>query len=472
MPGIGGTGVVTASRIMQMSAHLSGLHAAGIDQTGLAQKGGPVTSDVWISSARIAGDVHASRGGADLLLGFDLLGAAGDDALSVTSPERTVAVLNMAEVPTATMLRHQGTTYPLTAGLRARVARATRSDQMVCIDAQSIAEQLTGDHLAANLVLVGAAFQSGLLPFGADELAEAVRLNGVDVPATLAAVAWGRAAVALPEVVAAALADASGTAGTGGGTSEAGAPVAVARALPKDLEPEVDWPEELRRRARLRVAELIDFQNAKVARDYLQRVRAVARREHEATGAADLPIATAFARALYALTAVKDEYEVARLHLLDEEQQAFARAFPGARPVYMLKPPLLARVGLHRKIKLVRTARPAFKMLRAGRRLRGTPFDLFGWTAERRCERTFLEDYLGWVAVALDHLTPSTAAAVEAVVNVANDVHGYAHVRQASMNQVRERVAQALAAATGSAPDQQAGHPVAGQSPERCTETA
>ena len=107
MPGIGGTGVVTASRIIQMAAHLGGLHAAGIDQTGLAQKNGPVTSDVRISSSAIAGDVHASPGGADLLLGFDLLGAAGDDALSVASPERTVAVLNVAEVPTATMLRHQ-----------------------------------------------------------------------------------------------------------------------------------------------------------------------------------------------------------------------------------------------------------------------------------------------------------------------------------------------------------------------------
>ena len=136
----------------------------------MAQKGGPVTSDVRISSSPIAGDVHASPGGADLLLGFDLLGAAGDDALSVASPECTVAVLNVAEVPTATMLRHQGTAYPLSAGLRARIARATRADEMVCLDAQSIAEQLTGDHLAANLVLVGAAFQAGLLPFGADAL--------------------------------------------------------------------------------------------------------------------------------------------------------------------------------------------------------------------------------------------------------------------------------------------------------------
>ena len=104
----------------------------------------------------------------------------------------------------------------------------------------------------------------------------------------------------------------------------------------------------------------------------------MARTERSATADPQLPVTESFARGLFALTAVKDEYEVARLHLLDEEQEAFARAFPGARPVYLLKPPLLARLGLRRKIKLVRTARPAFRLLRAGRHLRGTPFDLFG----------------------------------------------------------------------------------------------
>jgi indolepyruvate ferredoxin oxidoreductase len=431
MPGIGGTGVVTASRVMQMSAHLAGLHAAGIDQTGLAQKNGPVTSDVRISAAPIAGDVHASPGGADLLLGFDLLGAAGDDALSVTSPDRTVAVLNLAEVPTASMLRAPGARYPLASGLRARIARTTRADEMVCVDAQAIAEHLTGDHLAANLVLVGAAFQAGLLPFGAAELAEAVRLNGVDVAASLAAVAWGRAAVATPDVVAAALSPEVDSPGSDEGTEP----------LPGTLEPDQGWPEELRRVVRVRVAELIDFQSTRVAAQYLGAVRQVAGHEHEALGDLSGGVTESFARGLFALTAIKDEYEVARLHLLDEEQAAFAKSFPGARPVYLLKPPLLAKFGLRRKIKLVRSARPAFRALRAGRHLRGTPFDLFGWSAERRVERQFLADYLSRVEQALAHLTPANADAVRAVVDAANNVHGYAHVRQASMAAVRATVA-------------------------------
>ncbi len=431
MPGIGGTGVVTASRITQMAAHLAGLHAAGIDQTGLAQKNGPVTSDVRISSSPIEGDVHASPGGADVLLGFDLLGAAGDEALSVASPQRTVAVLNVAEVPTASMLRHQRSPFPLASGLKARIARSTRAADMICVDAQTIAERLTGDHLAANLVLIGAAFQAGLLPFGTEELTEAVRLNGVDVPASLAAIAWGRAAVASPEIVAQALAPRFAEVGGSAGL----------RSLPPRLEPDANWPDGLRALTRLRVGELIDFQSTKVADHFLDQVRQVAERELMAVGSFSGRVTETFVRGLYALTAIKDEYEVARLHLLPEEQEAFRQAFPGARPVYMLKPPLLARLGLQRKIKLVRSATPAFRFLRTARHLRGTPLDFFGWTAERRAERQFLTEYLSWVADALDHLTPTTLDAVRAVVDAANNVHGYAHVRQASMAAVRSTVA-------------------------------
>jgi indolepyruvate ferredoxin oxidoreductase len=367
----------------------------------------------------------------------------------VASPERTVAVLNVAETPTATMLRHQQSSYPLASGLRARISRSTRGGDMVCIDAQTIAEQLTGDHLAANLVLLGAAFQSGLLPFGSEELAEAVRLNGVDIEASLAAIAWGRTAVASPDAVADAVADALSPANVSSvtpspvtlspiGPRTAGDAARSARhEVPPHLEPDPSWPESLRRVARLRVSELIAFQSNRVAARYLEQVRQVAAREGQATGRLSGGVAEAFARGLYALTAVKDEYEVARLHLLDEERASFQRAFPGARAVYMLKPPLLARLGVQRKIKLVRTARPAFHVLRSARHLRATPFDPFGWTAERRAERQFAAEYLSWVAAALEHLTPVSVDAVRAIVDAANDVHGYAHVRQASVAAVR-----------------------------------
>jgi indolepyruvate ferredoxin oxidoreductase len=310
---------------------------------------------------------------------------------------------------------------------------------------------LTGDHLAANLVLVGAAFQAGLLPFSAEALAGAIRLNGVDVPASLAALDWGRTAVALPETLAEALAP-----------TVHDPPAPPATEVPADLEPDADWPEALRQLVRLRVAELIAFQSTGVARTYLKRVAEVAGTERSASGDPQLSVTASFARGLYALTAVKDEYEVARLHLLEEEQQAFARAFPGARPVYMLKPPLLASLGLQRKIKLARSARPAFHLLRAGRHLRGTPLDPFGWSAERRGERRFHDEYLSWVDIALGHLTPATADAVRAVVDLANDVHGYAHVRRASIARVRAEATRQLAALTGSEELSLTGSPAAG----------
>ena len=194
-------------------------------------------------------------------------------------------------------------------------------------------------------------------------------------------------------------------------------------------------------RDKVRAAELTAFQSARVARAYLHEVRQVAARERQATGDPALPVTLAFARGLHALTAVKDEYEVARLHLLAEEQEAFARAFPGARRVYLLRPPLLARLGLRRKIKLVRTARPAFLGLRAARHLRGTPLDVFGWSAERRAERRLLREYRDWVADALALLTPATAGTVEALVRTAEDIRGYAHVRQANIARARAEVA-------------------------------
>ena len=436
MPGIGGTGVVTASRILQMAAHLDGLHAAGIDQTGLAQKGGPVTSEVRIAAVPIDGDVHAGPGRADLLLGFDLLGAAGDDALAVCSPERTVAVLNTAVVPTASMLRHQGTAYPLAAGLRTRIGRATRHDEMVCVDAQRMAEELTGDHQASNLVMLGVALQEGRLPVSADALAEAVRLNGVDVDASLAALRWGRAAVADPAAVQAALAP------PGAGVPATGA-AGRRRAA---VAPDPAWPEDLRSVAAVRADELVAFQGPRLAHEYLRRVGAVADVEARVTGDAARPIAQTYARGLFALTAIKDEYEVARLHLLPEQQAELAALFPGSRPVYLLKPPLLARMGLTRKIRLARTARPAFTVLRAARRLRGTPLDVFGWSAERKAERRLVGEYQACVEQALALLRPDNAESVRQVVDWANQVHGYSHVREASVSRARRLAHRRLAA--------------------------
>ncbi|WP_406673269.1 indolepyruvate ferredoxin oxidoreductase family protein [Nonomuraea sp. N2-4H] len=144
MPGIGGTGVVTVSQILQMAAHLDGLHATGLEQTGLAQKGGPVVSDVRIGKRPPSGHVRASQGSADVLIGFDVLGAAADATLAVAAPDRTVAVLNTSVVPTAAMVTGR-IPVPGHADAVARVASATR--EQICVDAHALSEELFGDHM-------------------------------------------------------------------------------------------------------------------------------------------------------------------------------------------------------------------------------------------------------------------------------------------------------------------------------------
>src|SRR3954462_13079479 len=192
MPGIGGTGVVTVSQILQMAALLDGKHSYGLDQTGLAQKGGPVISDVRISRDPIEGSNKASLGSADLLLGLDLLGAANPKNLAVADPQRTVAVVNTAAVPTAAMVTDTGVRFPpLPRNLasssralqrnRAAIAGATRADENVHVDAQDLAEALFGDHMPTNLLLLGAAYQHGCLPVSAGAIEQAIRLHGAAV---------------------------------------------------------------------------------------------------------------------------------------------------------------------------------------------------------------------------------------------------------------------------------------------------
>ena len=206
MPGVGGTGVVTVSAILQMAAHLDGRHASGLEQTGLAQKGGPVISDVRISTAPIQGQLRAGAASADLILGFDLLGAAASQTLAVADRRRTVAVLNTAQTPTARMVTDPGEAMADTDLALGRVDRATRSADNVRVDASGLAHDLFGDHMPANMLLVGAAYQQGALPIGHRAIEQAIELNGAAVDSNLAAFRWGRAAVADPGAVARAVA--------------------------------------------------------------------------------------------------------------------------------------------------------------------------------------------------------------------------------------------------------------------------
>ena len=418
MPGVGGTGVVTASQIVQMAAHLDGRFAAGLEQTGLAQKGGPVISDVRISSRPISGQVRASGMAADAIIGFDLLGAAGAETLATADPARTVAVLNTGVMPTAQMVTDPRSPKASVRRAVRRIAKHTRPSEIVELDAGDLAERLFGDHMAANMLLIGAAFQKGCIPVSADAIERAIELNGAAVKQNLAAFGWGRALVADPVAAASAL-----------------------PALPGEQENEIDarataMVAEIEAGARLRevtqrrASELIAYQDVRYAEGYVAEVLRVREREAAVTGSHDGPAACAYAEGLFKLMAYKDEYEVARLHLLSvEEARREAEFGPRPKVKILLQPPLLRALGLKRKLRLSGWALGALRALYAMRGLRGTWADPFGKTKVRRAERALIGEYRTLVSEALESLTPETKARATQIAELPDLVRGYEEIK-------------------------------------------
>ncbi|MBI0299390.1 indolepyruvate ferredoxin oxidoreductase family protein, partial [Streptomyces sp. PRKS01-29] len=440
MPGIGGTGVVTVSQILQRAAHLDGRYAAGLEQTGLAQKGGPVVSDVRISSAPVTGAVRASRASADVLIGFDLLGAAADANLRIARPGHTIAVVNSAIVPTAAMVTNRVVVPGSPDDALERIESATRPGDNLYLDAQSMAEALFGDHMPTNMLLVGAAFQHGCVPLTEDAIEGAIRLGGAAVEKNLAAFRWGRAAALDPEAVRRALAAPERPVLEV--TPEARA-IAAAAARPGALQDTIA----------LCAADLVAYQDRAYAERYATEVaEAAALARRRAGDGAGERIAVAYARGLHKLMAYKDEYEVARLHLDTVERARVADEFGADATVsVLLHPPALRALGMKRKIRLRRTAPALFTLLRALRRLRGTRLDPFGYAEVRRQERALIEEYPRLVRAALARLTPGNAAAVEDLVRLVEAVRGYEDIKLARVEEFRATARAALDGLTATA---------------------
>ena len=419
MPGVGGTGVVTAAAILRTAAHLQGRYTAALDQTGLAQKGGPVISDLRLASTPIDGQIRASHTGVDVLIGFDLLGAVASQTVEVLNPARTVAVLNLDMTPTASMVLDPDVLAPDPERLVTRVRRLTRDEDTVAFAAETLAEQLFGSHLQANMLLIGAAYQHGCLPLRADAIERALELNGASVEANLAAFRWGRAAVARPDLLPAAAAG--------------HAPEAEAVHTGRTLADLVERYE----------AELTAFQDACYAQAFAAEVKSVAATVDERFGSGGVELTKAYADGLFKLMAYKDEYEVARLHLDSIEQARLHAEFgDDVRVKVLLHPPLLRALGMKRKLRIGRSAVPMFRALRASRRLRGTSFDLFGRTEVRRVERALIEEYRELASAALADLKPTTAAVVLQILQLPDMVRGYEHIKLANVERMRSRAAE------------------------------
>ncbi|MCW0454435.1 indolepyruvate ferredoxin oxidoreductase family protein [Xanthomonas sacchari] len=477
--GVGGTGVVTIGALLGMAGHLEGKGASVLDQTGLAQKGGAVTTHIRI--ARQPEDLHAVRiaaGEADLVLGCDMVVVNDYWALSKVRGDRSQVVLNSYEAMPGTFTTHPDMQFPA-AEIIAGVRLALGGRDPLLLDATQLATALLGDAIASNLFMLGYAWQQGLVPLSHAALMRAIELNGAAVAMNQQAFAWGRlAALDLPAVRrAAGLADpaadererqAPGLQQLPPGEwegHEAGASAAPrnpvnprpARELPAAAEsgeaghaPLDDsrlsrsLPELVARRH----AFLVDYQDAAYAARYtalVERVRAAEQRVAPTSTA----LTEAVARYAFKLMAYKDEYEVARLYTSGAFAQQVQAQFEGDYRVrFHLAPPLLAKKdaqGRLRKREYGPWMFTAFKWLAKLRRLRGGTFDVFGYSAERRGERQLIADYLATVDELLQRLQADNLALAVQIASIPEHIRGYGHVKEAHLHEAKQQEARLLA---------------------------
>jgi len=426
--GIGGTGVVTIGALIGMAAHLEGKGGTVLDQTGLAQKGGAVTCHLRI--ARQPSDIHAVRiaaGEADLVLGCDMVVVNDYWALSKIRAGRARVVLNSYEAMPGTFTTKPDLRFPSRQIVDA-VRTALGGEEPEVVDATELATALLGDTIAANLFMLGYAWQKGWVPLSHEALMRAIELNGAAIEMNKAAFDWGRmAAHDMAAVRAAAGAVPHPLSGTDGG---AGAPERDAIADPlDDASISASLDEAIERRERF----LVDYQNtawARKYRDLVDRVRAT----EQAKVPGSTALTEAVSRCAFKLMAYKDEYEVARLYTSGAFERRIRDTFEGDfRLHFHLAPPLLAKKnpdGTLRKAEYGPWVFTAFRLLAKLRGLRGTAFDVFGRSAERKMERRLIAEYFETIDELLRGLDAGNVALAVEIAAVPERIRGYGHVKE------------------------------------------
>jgi indolepyruvate ferredoxin oxidoreductase len=422
--GVGGTGVVTLGALLGMAAHLEGKGCTVLDVSGLAQKNGAVMSHVRLTPR--PEDLYAVRvaaGAADLLLGCDLVVAASPAALSRIEAGATKAVINSHVQPTAAFIVDPDVDFETATMLQAIKAAAGDGGTDI-VDATGLASTLMGDSIATNLFMLGYAFQKGLVPLSLAAIARAIEMNGISVDNNKRSFAWGRLAA----------------------VDRAQVEALVRNALGDDAAPE---PRGLDALVESHAAFLADYQDTAYAHRYRDTVAtikaAAATRAHGYSG-----LAEAVARNLFKLMAYKDEYEVARLYTDGAFRKKLQRQFEGDFTLqYHLAPPLLASrdpaTGEPRKRVFGPWMRHVFKLLARLRRLRGTVFDIFGYTQERRMERRLIADYEAIVRELAVSLNPDNHALAVEIASLPAKIRGFGHVKQRNVESAKACEAELLA---------------------------
>ena len=403
--GVGGTGVITIGQLLGMAAHIEGKGIVTQDAAGLAQKGGATWSHILVANHQ--NDIRTTRvsmAAADVILGCDPIVTASKETLLRMREGRTHVALNSSSTPTAAFVKNGNWQNPSEQCL-AEISRQVGRTGVSAFDADALAKQLMGDTIYVNPMILGFAWQKGWIPMHRESLVRAIELNEVAVQNNLTAFEWGRHAAHHLDV------------------------------LMKKIQPaqtiQFKKRESLDDLVKNRIARLSDYQDAAYAQRYARFIDRVK--------AAEAPLGKTLlsetvARQLYKLMAYKDEYEVARLHTQTKFLERIQDSFEGDFKVhYHLAPPLLAKrnaKGELVKQKFGPMVLTAFKMLAKLKGLRGTPFDVFGYTRERQDERALVGEYMQHVEYLLASLTQDTHAHAVKVAQVAENIKGFGHVKE------------------------------------------
>ncbi len=420
--GVGGTGVVTVGALIAMAAHLEGKAASVLDFMGFAQKGGSVLSFVRLADDPTAlNQVRIDAQQADAVLACDIVVAASADALLTVRHGRTRVLANVHEIPVAESLKNPDASLHVEALLE-KLEFAAGQQNVETLDAQTLAEDFLGDTIASNIVAVGYAWQLGLVPVGMAAMARAIELNGVAVDNNKRAFALGRLAAANP---------------------------AACRELLHAPDPKSLHAETIDELIARSVAHLTGYQDARYAKRYLQLVSAVRDREEALVHiGAELSLTRAVATQMRKLMAYKDEYEVARLYTDGEFERNLREQFDGDFTLeFFMAPPsfIKGKQGtVPKKVRFGSWLFGAMKVLARFKGLRGTAFDVFGRTEERRIERRLIDDYETCVRELLASLSPARLPIAADIANVPSTIRGYGHVKLANLAIAKARESELL----------------------------
>ncbi len=414
LTGVGGTGVITIGAIFGMASHLEGKGCSIVDMTGLAQKGGAVVSHIRI--ARKPDAIHATRiymGEADLVFGCDIVVTGGPDTLNKIKRGKTFVLVNENQSITGHFINNPNYNFHHET-LKQNILKTAGKDKTDFIDALRLATGLLGDEITTNMFMVGYAYQKGLLPLSHDALEKAIEMNGVSIHSNVQAFRWGRyAALDLKAV--------EKSAGLQGEEK--------LYSIPTSFEDIVDHRKKF----------LTGYQNKAYADRYeslVKKVKAVdTKLKRNEFG---LSVAKYYAK----LLAIKDEYEVARLFTDSVFMKELRDQFEGPVKLnFYLAPPLLSKkdpfTGHMQKKKYGPWMMMGFKVLAKLKGLRGTPFDIFGYTKDRKKERALIKEYEDRITYLLDKLTPKNYEYAVALASLPEYIRGYGHVKESHLADVK-----------------------------------